>query len=374
MLTRSLSSAAAVPAGLDPAAMTWALRAGKPGDGVLEGGAPRQRVGDAVRGRRAELAAPARRRRDSNRQDHLALRGVPAAAPDRSPSVPALVPRPRPPPGAKPGRPWASATSRRATEGIVRSVAPAGAAADARVGLKAAHVGLQAQSAEVGAWRAMANSSRVTAEGQAQQQGRRHRQQRDHAHLGRGLLARGPGARDDLHLDRDCQTRRWSCARPPARACSRSNSARLDLARLSSARSLTSSPPALTTRFLASSMRRPMPSSRRAAVLASRSRPSTIFSTSALICRLSPASSALSCFMRGCAGNSVAESSAIWRSTRTRCSTMRGTSADFCTSGSVSPLPRGHHARGLSWHAPPPPRAPSRPWSARRSARPALAR
>ena len=47
--------------------------------------------------------------------------------------------------------------------------------------------------------------------------------------------------------------------------CSRSNSARLDFARLSSARNLTSSPPALTTRFLASSMRCLTPSSRRAA-------------------------------------------------------------------------------------------------------------
>ena len=33
----------------------------------------------------------------------------------------------------------------------------------------------------------------------------RHRQQRHHAHLRPGLLARGPGARDDLHLDGNCQ-------------------------------------------------------------------------------------------------------------------------------------------------------------------------
>ena len=50
--------------------------------------------------------------------------------------------------------------------------------------------------------------------------------------------------------------------------------------------------------------------------------------------------------MRGCAGSSVADSSAICRSTRTRCSTRRGTSCDFCTSGSVSPAPRSMHLAG----------------------------
>ena len=53
-------------------------------------------------------------------------------------------------------------------------------------------------------------------ERQPQQHGCRHGQQRDHAHLRPGLLARGPGARDDLHLDRHGAARRWSCARPPA--------------------------------------------------------------------------------------------------------------------------------------------------------------
>ena len=127
--------------------------------------------------------------------------------------------------------------------------------------------------------------------------------------------------------------------------CSRSNSARLDLARLSSARTFTSSPPELTTRLLASSRRRRTPSSRMAETFASRSSPSTILSTSARICRLRPARSALSCFMRGCAGSSVADSSAICRSTRTRCSTRRGTSCDFCTSGKVSPAPRAAISR-----------------------------
>ncbi len=119
----------------------------------------------------------------------------------------------------------------------------------------------------------------------------------------------------------------------------RSSSARFDLASASRLLSRASSGPALTMRDLMSATLAWMASSRRAATLASLSRPSTIFATSAPIWPLSPLRSAVSWRMRGCPGRRVADSSEICRSTRTRLCTRLWISGDFWISASVSALP-----------------------------------